>query len=161
MKNLRDLLTHEVQDMYSAQTQLVEALPRMSKAAKDEKLKSILDRQLQETRQQKERLEQVAKLMHVKPEGEMCRGMEGLIREEENLLKDISDPQVIDAALIGATQRIEHYKIAGYGTARTYAQMLGENDISNILGKSLKEDKDADKKLTDIAVERVNEGALA
>ena len=157
--NLRDLLEHEVQDLYSAETQIIEALPKMAEQASDSQLKKAFQMHLEQTREQKKRLEQVAKKMGFKPEGEKCKGMEGLLKEGQSVMKEIKDKEVLDAALIGAAQRVEHYEIAGYGTARYYAKMLGENEVERLLGQTLEEEKDTDEKLNDIAIERVNQKA--
>ena len=161
MKDLRELLAHEIRDLYSAESQIIQALPRMAKAVKDQKLRKTFDKQLSETEAQQKRLKQIAGMMAIPLQGSKCRGMEGLINEEERLLGDISEPHVLDAAMIGAAQRIEHYKIAGYGTAKAYAEQIGENQIADLLSRSLSEDKHADQSLTDVAVHQVNQTAMA
>lgn len=161
MKNLEELLEHEVQDLYSAESQLVEALPKMAKAANDSKLKKAFEDHLDETKHQKKRLEKVAELLGIDPEGEKCKGMEGLIMEGDKMIKEDADPEVKDAGLIGAAQKVEHYEISGYGTARQFAEMLGKKEVANLLSESLEEEKDADETLTDLAVEKINKMAMA
>ncbi len=158
--NLRDLLEHEVQDLYSAENQIIEALPKMAERASDNQLKKAFQLHLEQTKEQKKRLEQVAKQMGFKADGgQKCKGMEGLIKEGESVMKEIKDKEVLDAALIGAAQRVEHYEIAGYGTARYYAKMLGEKEAEKLLSQTLEEEKDTDEKLNDLAIERVNQKA--
>lgn len=161
MKDLRELLAHEVQDLYSAETQLINTLPKLSGAVQSNRLKKTLEQQLTEAKQQQERLQRVAELMHIKVDGEKCEGMAGLLRESEKFTKAKTIPEVRDAALISAAQKVEHYQIAGYGTARTYAQLIGEAEIAELFGKSLSEAKATDQILTNIALERVNDRALA
>lgn len=160
MKNLRELLEHEIQDLYSAESQLIEALPDMEKAAKDAELKKALKNHLKETKEQKKRLEMIAKKLGIKAEGDKCKGMEGLIKEGQKMLKEAGDEEVRDAGIIGASQRVEHYEIAGYGCARYYARMLGEDKVAEMLAMSLEEEKDADELLNDIAIEQVNRKAV-
>jgi ferritin-like metal-binding protein YciE len=161
MKDLRALLAHEVQDLYSAETQLIQALPRITDVAKSNRLKQTFSQHLGETQRQKDRLRQVAELMQIRVKDGVCEGMEGLLRESEKLTSAKTEPDVLDAALIGIAQKVEHYQIAGYGTARTYAQLIGESEVADLLGKSLDEAKMTDQKLTNIAIDRVNERALA
>ncbi|HLF65071.1 MAG TPA: ferritin-like domain-containing protein [Saprospiraceae bacterium] len=161
MKDLRELLAHEVQDLYSAETQLIQAFPKLSGVTQSNRLKQTFDKHLEETKRQKERLQQIAKLMQIKVNDGKCEGMEGLLRESEKFTKVKVEPEVRDAAIIGAAQKIEHYQIAGYGTARTYAQLIGESEIADLLGYCLNEVKTADQTLTNVALERVNERAMA
>jgi ferritin-like metal-binding protein YciE len=156
MKNLRELLAHEVQDLYSAETQLIQALPKFSDEVQSNRLKQTLDQQLAEAKRQKERLQRVAEIMKIKTNGGKCEGMEGLLREGERLIKSKSTPEVRDAALISAAQKVEHYQIAGYGTARTYAHLIGESEVADLFGRSLSEAKATDQILTNVALEKVN-----
>ncbi len=161
MKNLKELLEHEVQDLYSAETQLVEALPKMIKAANHPKLKQAIEKHLQETEGQIKRLEQVARLMDISAKSSTkCKGMEGLLAEGEKMLKEDAEPEVRDAAIIGAAQKVEHYEIAGYGTARYYAQLLGEDEVAGLLEETLDEEKMTDDKLNTLAKDKVNELAV-
>jgi ferritin-like metal-binding protein YciE len=154
-------LEHEIQDLYSAEDQLVDALPKMAKAAKHAALKKAIENHLEETKKQKERLEKVADLLDMKPSGHKCKAMAGLIAEGEEILKEDAEAEVKDAAIIGASQRVEHYEIAGYGTARYYAKMLGENEVAKLLSQTLDEEKGADEKLNNLATEKINEKAMA
>lgn len=159
MNSLKDLFVHEIKDLYSAETQLTEALPKMAEKATDENLKTAFNSHLKETRSQKERLEKIGQMLDIDIKGEKCEAMEGLIREGREALEMKGDNEVRDAALIGAAQRVEHYEMAGYGTARNYAKRLGFDDAANMLEETLSEEKGADAKLNDIAVSRVNERA--
>lgn len=160
MKNLEELLEHEIQDLYSAENQLVEALPKMAKAASHPDLKAAFEKHLEETKLQVSRLEQVAEQLGIDPDGGKCKGMEGLIKEGEKMIDEDADEEVRDAGLIGAAQRVEHYEIAGYGTASYYAQMLGKREVAGLLDQTLEEEKSADNKLNSIAKNKVNELAM-
>ncbi len=162
MKNLSDLLEHEVKDLYSAEQQLVEALPKMAKAASHPDLKKAFESHLKETKTHVERLEQVAELLDISfKKSEKCQGMEGLVKEGAKMMEEDAEDEVRDAALIGAAQRVEHYEIAGYGTAHYFAQMLGETEVAELLAKTLEEEKMADEKLNKIAKGKVNEMAMS
>ncbi len=154
-------MEHEIKDLYSAETQLVDALPKMVKAANNSKLKKAIEDHLGETKNQKKRLEKVAELLDIEPDGHKCKAMAGLITEGEDMLKEDAEPEVRDAAIIGAAQRVEHYEIAGYGTACSYAKMLGESEVANLLSETLDEEKGADETLNDLAVEKINKMAMA
>lgn len=156
LENLEDLLVLELKDLYSAEEQLIEALPKMSEAAHSSELKSAFDQHLGETRRQKDRLEQAFRLLGSAPEAEDCEAMEGLISEGEEIIAAEGDPEVKDAALIAAAQRVEHYEIAAYGCARTFAMRLGRSEIADLLQQSLDEEGNADKILTHIAESFVN-----
>lgn len=162
MKDLKELLEHEVKDLYSAESQLVEALPKMAKAANHPQLKKALQSHLKETEMQVQRLEQVAELLGISPKSrEKCQGMKGLIEEGTRIMEEEDiEPEVLDAGLITAAQKVEHYEIAGYGSARYFAQMLGEQQVVALLEQTLEEEKMADEKLNNIAKEKVNELAL-
>ncbi len=159
MNSLRDLLVEELRDLYNAEHQLIEALPKMADAAKTPDLKSAFKHHLEQTKQHASRLEHVFTGIREKAEGETCEAMKGLIKEGEQIIKAEGDPEVRDAGLIGAAQRVEHYEIAGYGTARTLARRLGEDEIATVLQRTLQEEGEADKKLTSIAESQVNVGA--
>lgn len=156
MKKLDDLLEHQLQDLYSAETQIIEALPLMQKKASNPQLKQAFEMHLEQTRQQKERLEKVAQLLDIKIQGEKCKAMEGIIKEAQSFLKEDASPEVMDAGLIAEAQRVEHYEIAGYGTARHYAQELGHKEAAQLLSQTLEEEKSTDEKLNKLAIERVN-----
>ena len=161
LMNLRDLLEHEIKDLYSAETQLIAALPKMAKKAGNDKLKKAIEDHLEETKQQKERLDKVAKKLKMDPSGETCKAMKGLIKEGEDMMKMEADDDVRDAGLIASAQRVEHYEISGYGTAAHFARRLGMDDVADILEETLNEEKKADQKLNRIAKSTVNEKAEA
>lgn len=159
LNSLKDLFEHEIRDLYSAETQLSEALPKMAEKAGDKKLKQAFESHLEETKKQKERLEKIGEICDIKVKGEKCEAMAGLIKEGQEMLKIDASEEVRDAGLIGAAQRVEHYEMAGYGTARNYAKRLGLDDVVSLLEETLNEEKNADKKLNDIAINSVNEKA--
>lgn len=159
MNSLKDLLVHELRDLYSAETQLTDALPKMAEKANDQKLKDCFNSHLEETRGHRDRLDKIAQMMNIDLKGEKCQAMEGLVREGEQMLNMNADPEVRDAGLIGAAQRVEHYEMAGYGTARNYAKRLGLNDAADLLQQTLEEEKSADQKLNDVAINQVNQKA--
>jgi ferritin-like metal-binding protein YciE len=156
MKTLSDLLIHELKDLLSAEKQLTKALPKMAKAATNEDLKAALEAHLEETEGQIERLEKVFSQLDIPNRGTKCKAMEGLIEEGKEILEQDMDDDVRDAAIISAAQRVEHYEIAGYGCARTYAQMLGHDRVAALLQETLDEERAADEKLTEIAMQSVN-----
>ncbi len=157
---LQELLTHELKDLYSAESQLVKALPKMAKAATSPELRRAFERHLEETRRQVQRLEQIGQELDIKLSGMKCKGMEGLIEEGKELLEEDFEDDVLDAGLIGAAQRVEHYEIAGYGTARAHADKLGLTRIAKLLQQTLDEEAATDRKLTDLAESIVNVEAL-
>jgi len=159
LNSLRDLLIEELRDLYSAETQLLDALPKMVQAASSNQLKSAFSHHLEETRQHVSRLERIFEQIGEKSSGETCEAMKGLIKEGEILVKAEGEPDVRDAGLVGAAQRVEHYEIAGYGTARSLAGRLGESQIAGTLQQTLNEETEADKKLTAIAESQVNVAA--
>jgi ferritin-like metal-binding protein YciE len=156
MKTLDDLLEHQLQDLYSAESQIIEALPLMKEKASDPQLKKAFETHLQETKKQRERLEQVAKLLGIKTQGDKCKAMEGIIKEAQSFMKEDADKNVMDAGLIAEAQRVEHYEIAGYGTARRYAHELGHNEAADLLAQTLEEEKDTDELLNDLAIQKIN-----
>jgi ferritin-like metal-binding protein YciE len=158
--DIRDLLTMELQDTYSAETQLVEALPAMQEAATNPKLKQAFGEHLTVTQRQIERLEQVCKQLGIEPEGETCNAMEGLVEESEEIIDEIDEGPVLDAALIGAAQKVEHYEIAAYGTLTAMLKAMGETKAADLLAQTLKEEKDTDELLTQLAESEVNPAAL-
>lgn len=156
LTNLNDLLVHELKDIYNAEQQIIKALPKMMEACSSDKLKQAFHTHLNETEQQIQRLEQVFIMIGNKPSGEKCKAMEGIIKECEDMMREKADASVMDAALIACAQRVEHYEIAAYGTACTYAKQLKMADVAKQLGITLEEEKNADQKLTVIAEETVN-----
>jgi ferritin-like metal-binding protein YciE len=156
LQTLQDLLVHELKDLYSAETQLVKALPKMVKAATNESLKAGFEDHLEQTRNHVTRLEEAAKTFGCKLTGHRCKAMEGLIAEGGELISEDADDSVRDAGLIGAAQRVEHYEIAGYGTARALAECLGFGDVVRLLNETLDEERAADEKLTELAETTIN-----
>jgi ferritin-like metal-binding protein YciE len=151
MQSIQDLFVKELQDLYSAENQIAEALPKMAEAASSEDLKAGFREHLKQTQGQIKRLEQIFEQLGNSAEGDTCRGMEGLLEEGEELMDEDADPEVLDAGLIAAAQKVEHYEIASYGTVRTYARLLGMNDAVQLLEQTLSEEKETDAKLTDLA----------
>src|SRR3954452_19435611 len=135
--SLRELYVDELKDLYSAEKQILQALPKMVKKASDAKLKAAFQEHLEVTQKQLERLDQVFEQIGKSPRGKKCKAMEGLIEEGKETMQEDMEAEVMDAALIAAAQRIEHYEIAGYGTVRTYAQLLGEKDAAKLLQQTL------------------------
>jgi ferritin-like metal-binding protein YciE len=160
-ETLRDLYVNELRDLYSAETQLLEALPKMAEAARSSQLKRAFTAHLEQTEGHVRRLEEILEGLGEEASGETCKAMEGLIREGEDYVKAGADRDVRDAGIIAAAQRVEHYEIAGYGTARTLASRLGESEAADKLQDTLEEEEEADMKLTDIAENEVNREAAA
>jgi ferritin-like metal-binding protein YciE len=156
MNPLDELLVDELRDLYSAENQIIKALPKMAKAAASPELRRAFERHLEETRRQVERLDQIGEELDVKMTGKKCKGMEGLIAEGRELLEEDLEEDALDAGLIGAAQKVEHYEIAAYGTARTHAEMLGYRKIARLLQQTLNEEGATDKKLTQLAESVVN-----
>lgn len=151
LDTLSKLLEEQIKDLYSAEKQLVKALPKMAKGASNADLQEAFQTHLEETRGHVERLEQIAQHLGVKPTGKHCKGMEGLLEEGTELLEEEGEDAILDAGLIAAAQRVEHYEIAGYGSARAIAETLGLNEIVDLLQETLDEEGAADKKLTSIS----------
>jgi ferritin-like metal-binding protein YciE len=151
LNTLQDLLVHGVQDLYSAEQQLVEALPQMIAAASSDELRTALQEHLEQTRGHVSRLEDLLPMVGAGGAAEKCEGMEGLLREGQKVIKEQGDPMVKDAALIAAAQKVEHYEIAGYGTVAALADILDLDDAKDTLGQILDEEETADKLLTKIA----------
>jgi len=160
LNNLHDLLVDNLQDLYHAEKQLVAALPKMARSAKATDLRTALENHLEETQRHVTRLDTAFDLMGIPARPKPCRGMEGLIEEGEEMLAEEADESIRDAAIIGAAQKVEHYEMAGYGTAVTYAELLGETEIAELLSQTLAEEEAADEKLTTLAEVDVNQRAL-
>lgn len=156
LDNLSDLLIAQLEDLYSAESQLVDALPKMEQAAHAGELKMAFRNHLAETRRQKERLERAFELLGHEAREHTCEAMQGLISEGEEIIAAEGDPEVKDAALIAAAQRVEHYEMAGYGCVRTFAHRLGRHEVGELLQETLNEEANADKLLTEIAQRSVN-----
>jgi ferritin-like metal-binding protein YciE len=160
LTTLRDLYVEQLQDLYSAETQLVEALPKMAKAASHSQLQSAFKEHLEQTKTHAQRIEQILGTMGAQTGAQKCKAMEGLIKEGEEMIKSRGDSDAIDAGLIAAAQRVEHYEMAGYGCVRTYARTLGDEQAARLLQQTLDEEGMADKKLTSLAEEVVNIEAM-
>lgn len=156
LETLKDLYVHELKDLYSAENQLIKALPKMAKAAKNRQLASGFNQHLEQTKRHARRLEQILKDHEESTRGPKCEGMEGLIAEGDKMAKEDAEDEVRDAGLIAAAQRVEHYEIAGYGCARTYAQLLGDKKGARALEMTLREEGATDKKLTKLARSVIN-----
>ncbi len=154
--NLQELLIHELKDLYDAEHHIIDALPKMADAAHSPDLKQAFKMHLEETKNQVSRLEQVFQLMGEKADRKSCPGVQGIIKEGQEIMKKGGDPEVIDAGLIGAAQKVEHYEIAGYGTARTWARQLGHSQVANLLQQTLEEEGNTDHKLSRIAESHIN-----
>ena len=161
MKNLNELFEHQLKDLYSAENQLLEALPKMVKTANDSKLKEAFKSHLEETKGHKQRLEEICDKLGIDPAGEKCKAMAGLVKEAESFMEEAEADDVMDAGLIAEAQRVEHYEISGYGTAVQYAKQLGHKDIAKKLKLTLDEEYGADDKLTKLAESRLNEEAIS
>jgi ferritin-like metal-binding protein YciE len=156
LDTLKDLYINEIKDLYSAEKQLVKALPKLAKAAKDPQLQQAFRTHLKETAEHAARLEQICKDLGVSPRGKKCVGMEGLIEEGSELIKEEPDADVLDAGLISKAQHVEHYEIAGYGTVRTYARQLGFENHAELLQQTLDEEGRTDHLLTELAESGIN-----
>ena len=159
-ESLQTLYEHELKDLYSAEQQILEALPKLIKAATNPDLKASLTEHKAITEKQVERLDQIYRELGKRPESEKCKGMEGLLKEGDKAIEEFKDSDVLDAAIIAAAQRVEHYEMAGYGCARTYANMLGLGEQAELLQTTLNEEGEADHRLTDLAEECVNIEAI-
>src|SRR5579864_1872929 len=149
--SLRELYVNELKDLYNAETQLVKALPKMAKASSNAELRQGFEEHLRQTSEHVSRLEQIFEMLGEKASGKKCLGMEGLVKEGAETMSEDYEDAVMDAAIIGAAQRVEHYEIAAYGTARTFAELLGENEHVSLLEQTLEEEKQTDEKLTQLA----------
>jgi ferritin-like metal-binding protein YciE len=161
VKSLEDLFLHELKDLHSAERQLVKALPKMIKAASSEHLQEAIKAHLEETKGHVERLDKIFATLEASSRGTTCKAMQGLIEEAEETLEMEMNEALRDAAIIGCAQRVEHYEMAAYGTARAYAEMLGHDDAAKLLEQTLDEEKAADTKLNELATSEINAEALA
>ncbi|GGK79185.1 ferritin-like domain-containing protein [Rufibacter glacialis] len=159
LKTLEDLFEHQLKDLYSAEKQLIAALPKMAKVTEDPKLRSAFETHLEETKAQKDRLEKVCELVGISPGRMKCKAMEGLVEEGEETIEEDATPEVKDAGLIASAQRIEHYEIAGYGTAAHFAERLGHKEAAELLRQTLAEEQKTDTLLNDLAKSYINEKA--
>ena len=157
-EGLKELYVEELKDIYNAENQLVKALPKLAKAAASDELRQGFEEHLEQTKGHVARLEEIFEALEESPKGKKCAGMEGLVEEGSEVLKEGLEGAVLDAALIGAAQRVEHYEIAAYGTVIAFAQTLGERDHAVLLEETLSEEKETDEKLTELA-QQINEQA--
>ena len=160
LDSLEKLYVHELKDLHSAESQLLDALPKMRDAASNDDLKEVFSAHIEETKEHVSRLEKIFISLDFEPGGHRCAAMEGLIKEGEGLINSDIEPKVLDAGLIAASQRIEHYEMAGYGTVRTYAEKLGHQDAADTLQMTLNEEGHANQKLTRLAERKINFLAL-
>ncbi|MEO6036523.1 MAG: ferritin-like domain-containing protein [Verrucomicrobiota bacterium] len=159
INSLQELYVEELRDIYSAETQLVKALPKLANAATSDELRAALEDHLEQTKEHVTRLEQIFESLSESPKGKKCKAMEGLLKEGDELLEEDIADHVLDAALIAACQRVEHYEIAVYGTVVTWAKLMGRDEDADLLGQTLDEEKEADEGLTDIAESTINDEA--
>jgi ferritin-like metal-binding protein YciE len=159
--NLQELLIEEMRDLYSAEQQLLKALPKMAKAAQSERLKEVFERHLEETEQQAERLERAFEILGEPAKAKKCQAMEGLLEEGKEMMETHKDSAMADAALIAAAQKVEHYEIASYGTVCTWCDLLGLDEAGDLLKETLDEEKTADETLTEIAESEINAEAVS
>src|SRR5277367_3943769 len=156
---LKDLYLHELKDLFSAEQQLVKALPKMAKAASNKELAGGFQAHLEQTKEHAQRLHQILTSHNATTRGPKCKGMEGIVAEGAEMIEEEADDEVKDAGLIAAAQRVEHYEMAGYGTARTYAELLGDKEGAKLLALTLEEEKQTDQKLSQLAKSTVNVAA--
>ena len=157
----REHYVDELRDLYDAEKQILTALPKMAEAASHAELRKAFEMHLKQTEGQVARLEKIFESLGEQPTGKKCVAMAGLIKEGDELMKEGLEPDVLDAALIGAAQKVEHYEMAGYGTARTWAKRLGEQEACELLQKTLEEEAATDEKLTKLAEPKINKEAMA
>ncbi|MGE5402953.1 MAG: ferritin-like domain-containing protein [Ignavibacteriales bacterium] len=154
--SLKKLYLDELRDLISSENQIIEVLPKMINSASSKELKNAFNEHLEVTKRQLQRLTEVFRNMNEVSSGKTCKAMQGIIAEGEEMMKQTKDPEVIDAALIASAQRVEHYEIAAYGVVRTYAEILGDEDARDLLQTTLDEEKETDRKLTELAVNSIN-----
>jgi ferritin-like metal-binding protein YciE len=160
LDSLENLYREQLRDLYSAEKQLTVALPKLAEGASSSNLRKAFEQHLRQTEQHVNRLEQIFQEIDLKPGRKKCKGMEGLIKESEEILKEDGKSAVVDAGLIATAQRVEHYEIAGYGTVRTYAEQLGHGKAASLLEKTLNEESQANEKLTQLAEGGINQRAV-
>lgn len=151
LESLNDLFIEQLRDLYDAENQLIKALPKMAQGANSDELRQSFEEHLEQTKEHAQRIEQIFEQLGEKAKGKKCKAMEGLIKEGSETLGEDMDEDVKDAAIIAAAQRVEHYEIAGYGTVRTFASLLGEQEAASLLEQTLQEEKETDAKLTQLA----------
>lgn len=159
LKNMEDLFIHGLKDIYYAEKKLVQNLPKMAKKAESEELAQAIEQHFKETQNQVTRLEQVFKLFDMEPRGKKCPGIEGLIEEAKEIMEEAEEPDTLDAGMLAAAQSVEHYEISRYGTLIAWAEELGMREAASLLGETLKEEKNADKLLSQLAEGKLNREA--
>ena len=159
LTTLKDLYIHELKDLYSAEKQIIKALPKMVKAASNEQLAAGFQEHLEQTKEQAVRLEKILEKLGQTTRGPKCKGMEGVLAEGAEMIEEEADDEIRDAGLIAAAQRVEHYEMAGYGCARTYAELVGDTEGAKLLQETFTEESDTDKKLTKLAKSVINVAA--
>ena len=160
LDTLKKLYVEELRDVYSAEQQLLKALPKMAKGASSDELKQAFEDHLEQTKSHVERLEEIFETLDEKPTGKTCKAMKGLIEEGSEILKEEGEDSVLDAGIIAAAQKVEHYEMATYGTLRTWADLLNEDEAASLLQETLDEEAQADKTLNELATEVINPEAL-
>lgn len=160
LDNLRKLYTEELRDIYNAENQLLKALPKMAKGASSDELRQAFENHLKETEGQVERLDEIFEHLNESPKGKTCHAMKGLVEEGSEILEEEGEESVLDAGIIAAAQKVEHYEIASYGTVRTFAELLGEKEAAKLLQQTLDEESAANEKLNELAEGIVNPEAL-
>jgi len=160
METLKDLFIEELKDLYHAEKQITKALPQMAKKANSEQLRAAFESHLKETENQITRLEKVFKELDLTPRAKKCQGMEGIIQEGKTMMQELEKSDTLDAALIAAAQKVEHYEIASYGTVRTYAQQLNFKNAANLLQETLEEESATNEKLNNLALNKINAEAI-
>ena len=160
VKTVQDLFVQELRDIYHAEKQLTRALPKMAKAATSDKLKQAFQNHLEETKGQIERLEQIFESLDLRTRGKPCEAMQGLVEEGKEVMEEVKEPEVLDAALIVSAQKVEHYEIASYGSLRTLAESLGHKDAAKLLDQTLAEEKKTDELLNKLALGDINKRAM-
>jgi ferritin-like metal-binding protein YciE len=156
MESLKDLFIDQLKDIYSAETQVTKALPKMAKKASSTELQNAFKMHLDQTQDQIKRLDEIFSSLGKNPKGKKCKGMQGLLEEGEEMMSEDATPEVLDAGLIAAAQRVEHYEISAYGTARAYARVLGDEKAASLLDQTLQEESETDKKLNQLAEGQIN-----
>ena len=160
LETLKDLYLHELKDLFSAEQQLVKALPKMAKAASNKELAGGFQTHLEQTKEHAQRLQQILTSHKATTRGPKCKGMEGIVAEGAEMIEEEADDEVKDAGLISAAQRVEHYEMAGYGTARAYAELLGDQEGARLLQTTLEEERQTDGKLSKLAKSAINVAAV-
>jgi ferritin-like metal-binding protein YciE len=159
-QTLKELYIDELRDLYDAENQLVKALPKLARKAQSEQLRNGIEEHLEHTKNHAKRIEQIFESLGAPAKGKKCKGMQGIVGEGSQALREGYEDSLLDSAIIGAAQRVEHYEIAAYGTVREFAKLLGENEAESLLNETLEEEKETDRKLTELATE-INRQALA